>query len=75
MNLLSKQHAWEFLVKPFKDEKIAITSSTSGSSIADVTNKQTDIFDVTSTIDDKKEAVKYQPNSTELPSDNPFAGW
>jgi len=61
MNLLSKQHVWEFLVRPMKDEKIATTVNTSAAPIADYTNKKTDKFDIKQTIDDKKNAVNYQP--------------
>jgi hypothetical protein len=75
MNLLSKQHVWEFLVKPFKDEKIATTSNTSASPIADFTNKKTDKFNITQTIDEKKIPIKYVPKSTECNPNDPFAGW
>lgn len=75
MNLLSKQHVWEFLVKPFKDEKIATTSLTSASPISQFTNKKTDKFDITQTINDKKEAVKYQPKPTECNPKDPWGNW
>ena len=75
MNLLSKQHAWQFLVKPFKDKKIATTAATSASPIADYTNKKTDIFDITQTINNKKNAVNYNPKPTEKNSQDPFASW
>jgi len=75
MNHLSKQHVWELMVRPMKDEKIATTPATSASPIADITNKKTDKFDVTSTINDKKDAVNYQPKPTECNSKDPFANW
>jgi len=75
MNLLSKQHAWEFLVKPFKDEKIATTSLTSAAPVSAMTNQTTDKFDVTDTIDTKKTSIKYSPPATEKNSDDPFGGW
>jgi len=75
MNLLSKQHVWEFLVKPFKDEKIATTSITSAAPIADFTNKKTDKFDIKQTIDDKKTSVNYQPKPNECESRDPWANW
>ena len=75
MNLLSKQHVWEFLVKPFKDEKIETTSLTSAAPIADFTNKDSDIFDVTDTIDEKKDDVNYNPPGTECNPNDPFGGW
>lgn len=75
MNLLSKQHVWELMVKPFKDEKIAVTAATSASPIADFTNKKTDKFDITQTIDDKKIPVKYAPKPTECDNNDPFGNW
>ena len=75
MNLMSKQHVWEFLVKPFKDEKIATTPNTSAAPIADFTNKKTDKFDIKQTIDDKKTSVNYQPKPTECAPRDPFTGW
>jgi len=75
MNLLSKQHVWEFLVKPFKDEKVAVTSLTSAAPISAFTDKSTDKFDVTDTIDTKKTSIKYSPPSTEENPDDPFGGW
>jgi len=75
MNLLSKQHVWEFLVKPFKDEKIATSPLTSAAPIADYTNQTTDKFDVTGTIDEKKDDVNYNPPGTECDSNDPFGSW
>ena len=75
LNLLSKQHVWDLIVKPFKDEKIATTSLTSATPIADFTNKDSDIFDVTENINEEKIDVKYDPPSTECNPNDPFAGW
>lgn len=75
MNLLSKQHVWEFMVKPFKDEKIGVTAQTSASPIADFTNKKTDKFDINQVINDKKDAVNYNPKPTECNPKDPFANW
>jgi hypothetical protein len=75
MNLLSKQHVWEFMVKPFKDEKIAVTPATSAAPIADFTNKKTDKFDITQTINNKKDVVNYKPKPTECNSHDPFSNW
>jgi hypothetical protein len=75
MNLLSKQHVWELMVKPFRDKKIATTATTSASPIADVTNKTSDIFDITSKINTDKTNVNYQPKATECPPNNPYGQW
>jgi hypothetical protein len=76
MNLLSKQHVWEFIVKPFKDEHIATTSATSAAPISAYTNKDSDIFDIADTIDTKSDqGVNYEPGATEDESGDPFGGW
>lgn len=75
MNLLSKQHVWEFLVKPFKDEKIATSTLTSAAPISAFTNKTSDIFDTTNTINQKKIPVKYNPPATECSPNDPFGSW
>ncbi len=75
MFLLSKQHMWEFVVKTFKDEHIAVSENTSACEIKDYTNKTTDIFDIKSAIDDEKSSIKYSPKSNEKNNDDPFAGW
>lgn len=75
MNLLSKQHVWEFLVKPFKDEKIATSPLTSAAPIADYTNKDSDIFDVTDDVNNKKDDVNYDPPDTDCSSNDPFGQW
>jgi len=75
MNLLSKQHVWEFMVKPFKDEHIETTSLTSASPMSAITNKDSDKFDITSVVDAKKPDVNYQPPPTEEGPDDPFGNW
>lgn len=75
MNLLSKQHVWEFMVKPFKDGKIAVSPLTSAAPIADFTNKKTDKFDITGTINTKKDNVNYRPGATECNPKDPFGTW
>jgi hypothetical protein len=75
MYLNSKQHVWEFVVIPFKDEGIATTAETSASSISAFTDKPTDIFDIKNDIDVAKEEVIYKPKPSEKPSDDPFSNW
>lgn len=77
MYLLSKQHVWELIVKPFKDELIALDPATSATMtyIKDYTNKDSDVFDLSNTVDNKKPDVLYDPKPSECNPDDPFAGW
>lgn len=75
MYLQSKQHVWEFLVRTFKDEHIETTSLTSATDISAVTNKDSDIFDITTTVNGKKNDVNYNPKSTEESSGDPYGNW
>jgi len=76
MFLLSKQHVWEFVVKPFKDEKISIdVGDVTMEEIRPYTDKDSDIFDVTDKIDEKKTDVLYIPKPTEKPSGDVLGGW
>ena len=71
----SKQHIWEFLVKPFKDENIKLTDETKDSPISQFTNKDKDIFDISNVVDSKKEDILYKPKRGEKPVNNPFGNW
>jgi hypothetical protein len=75
MNLLSKQHVWEFMVEPFKDEKIATDILTSASPISAFTNQQTDKFNISDDINNKKLNVNYNQPSTECDPNDPFGNW
>jgi len=75
MNLLSKQHVWEFMVRPFKDEKISVSPLTSAAPIANYTNKPTDKLDVSNIVNQKKQTILYQPKPTEKNVNNPFTNW
>lgn len=77
MYLLSKQHVWELIVKPFRDEKIEVPGSISATmpEMIQHANKKTDIYDTTSNVDTRKVPVNYQPKPNEKPSNNPFAEW
>jgi len=73
--LQSKEHMFEFVVKPFKDEGIELPESLSGSSISAYTNKNEDIFDIANDVDVEKEDILYKPPSEEKSNDDPFANW
>jgi hypothetical protein len=73
--LLSEQYCFEFVVKPFKDERIQTTAATSGTYIQDYTNKSNDIFDIKVPVETKNEQIKYVPGALEKPSNDPFNGW
>jgi hypothetical protein len=75
--LLSKQHVWEFVVKPFQDTHIALSATTSATmtDIKDLTNKSSDVFDKKNDINTKKIDYLYTPPSTETGYNNPYSGW
>tara|TARA_Y100000310_G_C20704329_1_gene833665 strand:- start:32956 stop:33618 length:663 start_codon:yes stop_codon:yes gene_type:complete len=75
MFLQSKEHMWEFVVKPFKDEGISMDDSLSGCTLSAFTNKDEDIFDISNPIDVEKENIIYKPPAEEKPNDDPFANW
>ena len=73
----SKQHLWEFVVRPFKDRNIELSGTTSGtmSSIKDYVAGHNDIFDIKDIISQKSSAVVYHPKANELPPKDPFGVW
>jgi len=75
MYLLSKQHTWEFVVKPYKDEHMSLSPDTSASMgyISQFVNRKTDIFDVTATLGTLTPNIEYQPGPTEEPDQDPGA--
>jgi len=75
MFLQSKQHIWEFIVKPFKDEGIELGGDTSASPISAFTDKDEDIFDVSNVVDVDKEDIIYKPKDSEQGNKNPFGNW
>lgn len=75
MFLQSKEHIFEFIVKPFKDEGIALANDLSASSLSAFTNKDEDIFDIANDIDVAKEDIIYDPPPEEKPSDDPWGNW
>jgi hypothetical protein len=75
MYLHSKQHIWELLVKPFKDEHIVTTSLTSASDMADISNQNDDKFNISNVIDQKKGDINYTPKGTEITKQDYFGNW
>jgi len=75
MYLHSKQHVWELMVKPFKDEHIITTALTSASDMSAATNQSTDKYDITKVIDNKKGDIKYTPKTGETGNQDPYSGW
>lgn len=77
MYLLSKQHVWEFIVKPFRDERIVIPPDVSATmpEMTKYANRSTDIFDNRTIIDSKKDSIKYIPKPCEKDPQNPFGNW
>jgi hypothetical protein len=73
--LLSKQHLWELIVKPFKDEHISVPNDGTMTEMQKYANKTTDIFDNTQDDNTKKTNIIYQPKPGELPNNNPMANW
>lgn len=73
--MLSKQYAWELIVRKAKIEnEISISPSLSASPISNFYNVD-DIFDVRTDVDIEKEDIKYKPIAGEKPIDNPFGKW
>jgi carbohydrate-binding DOMON domain-containing protein len=72
MYLLSKQHVWEFIVKPYYDTHIGLSATTSATAISAVTDRQTDIFDATSAVGVLKPPVMYQPKPGEQNPNDPW---
>lgn len=70
--LQSRQFAWEFVVRPFKDELITTSDLTENSKIKNYTNKAKDIFDIANPVDVKAEKIMYKPKIGEKPQANPW---
>jgi len=75
MYFLDKRYTWELIVKPFKDEFVAMTGDVSASPLSAFANKPTDIFDITNPIDVEKEKYIYKPPASEKGSNDPFGQW
>lgn len=75
MFMLSKQYAWEFIVRKAKIEnELSISPSLSASPIADF-YKVDDIFNIDTQVDIEKEDIRYNPLKGEQAPKNPFGNW
>ena len=75
--LQSPQHLWEFLVKPYRDTRLGLSATTSGSmsgtgDIGTIVNRTPDIFDIKTDIAQKVSAIDYTPEPCESPDVNQF---
>lgn len=77
MYIQSKQHLWEFVVRPFKDRNIELSATTSATmgSIQDYVAGHDDVFNVRDVVNQKTSAVVYQDKPNEIPPKDPFAIW
>jgi hypothetical protein len=75
MFMLSKQYAWELIVRKAKIEHdISISPSLSASPISSFYSVS-DIFTIKDDIDIEKEDIIYKPIQGEKPKDDPFGNW
>ena len=71
MFLISKAHVWELILKPYRDEHLSLSASTSADmgSIAPFVDKD-DPFNISGFIKSKEDEVMYNPPPTEKPTDD-----
>jgi len=75
MFMLSKQYAWELIVKKAKiQNELSVSPSLSASPISEF-YKVDDVFDIKDDVDIEKEEVIYKPKPTEKPNNDPFGNW
>jgi len=75
MFMLSKQYAWEIIVKKAKiEQELSVSPSLSASPIANFYNVE-DLFSIKNDVDVEKEDIIYKPNIGEKPSGDPFGTW
>ena len=75
MFLLSKQYAWEIIVKRAKIEnEFSVSPSLSASPITKF-YKVDDMFDISVDVDIEKEDIIYKPVPGEKPNKDPFGNW
>ncbi len=73
--LLSKQYAWELIVREAKIENsISVSTVLSASPIAEFYSVD-DIMDIRNDVDIKKEEIIYKTEQSERPTNDPFGKW
>ncbi len=75
MFMLSKQFAWEIIVKAAKiQNELSVAPSLSAAPISNF-YKVEDLFDIKDEVDIGKEDVVYDPEPGEKPNNDPFGNW
>ena len=72
VQFLQRQHTWQFTVTVFKDEHMYIPTSAEselGPDLSAYVNKDSDIFDVSTAVDQEVSAINYDPPTTETTPD------
>jgi hypothetical protein len=74
---LQSKHAWDISVIPWTNEQISLSASTSAdlaSPLPTQVNTE-DIFNISDTVDEKKEPINYDPPDNEQSKDPNMSGW
>lgn len=67
---LQKKHTWILTVSVFRDEHVRVSNTLSADILADYTDKTSDIFDLSATIETENDDILYdQPESEDSPDD------
>lgn len=72
---LQKKHTWILTVSVFKDTHIQVNPILSADMIADYTDKETDIFNLSATIEDEKGDILYDKPCSEEGQNNVWGEW
>lgn len=73
---MQRKHTWTFTVKVFRDEHIGVDSSISATAtITPYTDKNSDIFDITSIIDQEKPEVLYSTSGETTAPNTVWGVW
>lgn len=62
---LQKKHTWILTVSVFRDEHVKVSNALSADILSDYTNQSTDLFDLSATIEQKNEDIKFDDPSTQ----------
>ena len=68
------KHTYDIIVKPFRDNQLSTTPSTSATSISGAIN-QADIFNIKEVINTEKQDIIYTSATCELPPKTTWGGW